>query len=83
MTDNDPRCARCGGPVDKDGRTLDARTGASIALLPPRAPLSLPNDDSSEDLPPGERYARAVERRDALIRDRRMSKGRRHTDQHP
>ena len=81
MTDTDPRCALCGGPVGTDGRPLTARTAVSIAPSP-RAPLSQPKDDCSDDLQPGERYARAVERRDVLIRDRRMSKGRRQTDQH-
>jgi hypothetical protein len=78
MTNNAPRCALCGGPVDQDGRAV-----ASVAYLRRRAPMSRPVDDPSADLSPGERYARAVERRNALIRDRRMSKGRRDTDQHP
>jgi len=82
MTDTDPRCALCGGVVGKDGRTLEARTVASIVPSAPRAPI-VSKDDPSEDLPPGERYSRAVERRDALVRDRRVSKGRRYTDQHP
>ena len=90
MTDTDPCCALCGGPVGKDGRTLEARTVASIAPSAPRGPMAskprapmASKDDPSEDLPPGERYSRAVERRDALVRDRRISKGRRYTDQHP
>ena len=90
MTDTNPRCTLCGGLVGKDGQTLDARTVASIAPSAPnaqmaskaRAPMAS-KDDPSEDLPPGERYSRAVERRDALVRDRRISKGRRYTDQHP
>jgi hypothetical protein len=82
MTDNDPRCAQCGGPVGKDGQTLQGRRMASIAPSPPRAAMSPSKDDPLEDQVLAERYARAVERRDALIRDRRMSKGRRQTDKH-
>lgn len=39
--------------------------------------------DDPQDLTPVERYARAIERRNTLIRDRRMSErpGRRDTDQ--
>ena len=85
MSDNDPRCSLCGGPVGKDGRTL-----APVASFPPRIPpvprvAAVPKDDPSAELSAGERFARAVERRDTLIRDRRISpqRGRRHTDQHP
>jgi hypothetical protein len=80
MSDHDLRCSQCGGPVGKDGRTL-----APVASSPPRVapvapPVAVPKDDPSDDpsadLPAGERFARAIERRDALIGDRRTSEQR-------
>ena len=80
-------CALCGGPVGEDGRTL-----ASTPLVPmkPRqaaafASSAPPADDPLQHLTPVERYARAIERRNTLIRDRRTSgrPGRRDTDRHP
>jgi hypothetical protein len=83
--DEDTRCTLCGGPVGKDGRTL-----SSVPTLPPRAApvvraAPLQDADPFEHLTPGERFARAIERRNALTPDRRTSeqRGRRHTDQHP
>jgi hypothetical protein len=63
MTDNEPRCALCGCPVDQDGRTV-----ASVAYVRRRAPMSRPMDDPSADLSPGERICargRAAERSDS------------------
>ena len=67
-------CALCGGPVDQKGRTVAAappsrpgrvRTVASVAQLQGADPLA--------HLTPGERFTRALDRRDALVRDRRKN----------
>ena len=73
MADKESRCALCGGPVDASGQAA-AVTAFSPSRVPP-VPLRIPEpeDDSLAHLTPGERFARAVERRDALIRDRRKS----------
>jgi hypothetical protein len=87
MGDNDIcRCALCGGPIDVNGHTLvrfaqpppTRHVGAS-----PVAPAD--NDDPASEMTPHERFARAIERRDALIRDRRTAggRGRRCTDPDP
>lgn len=77
-------CAQCGGPVDEDGRSLTPAPPVRMerraaATTPPRQP----DDDPLQHLTPGERYARAIERRNTLIRDRRTSerRGRRDSDQ--
>ena len=66
-------CLLCGGPVDGKGQTL--APAASLPHLPkpvaPKAQLS--GDDPLAHLTPGERFARAVDRRDALVRDRRKN----------
>lgn len=78
-------CVRCGGPVDEDGRALPlaptVRMERRTAAASP--PQVQPEDDPLQHLTPGERYARAIDRRDTLIRDRRRSErpGRRTTDQ--
>jgi hypothetical protein len=80
-------CALCGGPVGEDGRTLASTP--PVRMEPRKAAAfaspARPDDDPLQHLTPVERYARAIERRNTLIRDRRTSErpGRRHTDQHP
>jgi hypothetical protein len=58
------RCAACGGPVGPGGQTLTP--------LPPRAaprvkaaPRTRQGEDVNDDLTPVERFARAIQRRDA------------------
>jgi hypothetical protein len=68
-------CALCGGPVGEDGRTL---ASTPLVRMEPRqaaafASSAPPADDPLQHLTPVERYARAIERRNILIRDRRTS----------
>jgi hypothetical protein len=55
------------------------RLGSRVRAGAPAAPQT---DDPHWNLTPGERFERAIERRDAMIRDRRASSqgGRRRTD---
>lgn len=78
-------CALCGGPVDDDGQALPFASPVRVERRRV-ATFSRPthaDDDTLKHLTPGERYAQAIERRNALIRDRRTSErpGRRDTDQ--
>jgi hypothetical protein len=64
--DEEGRCALCGGPVGKDGRT-------TVPVRPPRKPVSLPptpsrgaTDSPDDGLTPAERFERAKKRRDAV-----------------
>ena len=82
MASKDFCCAACGGPIGEDGHTL-----AFSEQVRHRAPAEsiaakkhVVDDDPFKHLSPAERFARAIERRDALIRDRRMSTGRRQGD---
>jgi hypothetical protein len=83
MGDNDiRRCPQCGGPVDLDGHTL-IRVARPLPTRHLRAsPAAPPDDDPAWTMTPNERFARAIERRDALLRDRRTAgaRGRRSTD---
>jgi hypothetical protein len=81
------RCPFCAGPVDADGHTLvpgapRVPTRPTPSASPAPAP---PDNDPTGELTPTERFARAIERRDTLIRDRRIAggAGRRSTDPDP
>jgi hypothetical protein len=74
-------CALCGAPVGADGQALpfaskvhERRRTATVTRA------TQPDDDPLKDLTPVERYAQAIDRRNALIHDRRTSerRGRRH-----
>ena len=66
-------CGLCGGPVDEKGQTL--APAASLPQRPdPVAPQAqLSGDDPLAHLTPGERFTRAIQRRDALVRDRQKN----------
>ena len=76
------QCRVCGGPVDDNGHTLLPVDPLPRHRLEPTLPSPPDNDSSSDDMTPAERFARAIDRRDALIRDRRIAggAGRRSTD---
>lgn len=79
------QCPFCGGPIDVNGVTLAPVTRPlTTAPRPANAAASQDNDSASE-MTPNERFARAIERRDAMIRDRRTAggAGRRSTDPQP
>jgi hypothetical protein len=63
------RCGKCGGAVGEDGRIL---TSAEHVCIAPRPIL---HEEPLEDITPAEQFLRAVERRDALIRERRTPHG--------
>jgi hypothetical protein len=81
MADSITRCRLCGGPIGEDGRTLLPVTSNRSAPLSAQVARA-PHDDPPNHLTPAERFARAVERRDVLVRDRRAAgqRGRRETD---
>ena len=68
-------CAICGGPVGKDGRTLTPLRQLPQQVAAVAATVNVRDDDPYAHLTPGERFSRAIERRDALIRDRRNGGG--------
>lgn len=79
---NSGRCPLCGGPVNVNGQTL-VRVGPPVSTRHlPMSPAPAPENDPESAMTPHERFARAIERRDTLIRDRRIagSAGRRSTD---
>ena len=64
--DEEKRCALCGGPVGKDGRT-------TMPVPPRKKPVSLAptasqavTDSPDDGLTPAERFERAKKRRDAV-----------------
>jgi hypothetical protein len=63
------RCGKCGGAIGEDGRTL---TSAELVVAPTKRTA---HEDPLEDITPAEQFLRAVERRDALIRERPTSDG--------
>ena len=69
-------CAACGGPVGPDGQTL---TPLPPRAAPPvKAPPATPQvEDVNDDLTPVQRFARAIQRRDAATpkRPSRSGKG--------
>lgn len=82
-----PRCARCGGYVDDEGRTVQPLEILSLkesrtALEAPRRPSTpVADPDPRARLTPGQRYTLALERRDSRLTDRRVAGGgRRATD---
>src|SRR4029453_6083430 len=80
------RCRVCGGPVDDNGHSLLPVDPLPPARhLTPSPPAPRETDPASDEMKPTERFARAIERRDALIRDRRIAggAGRRLTDPDP
>jgi len=85
MGDNDAfrRCRVCGGPVHLNGQSLIPVTPAVQTKHLPVNPA--PDNGPESSMTPNERFARAIERRDALVRDRRIAQGagRRSTDPDP
>ena len=79
------RCPFCGGPIDVNGLTLAPVTRSLTTTHRPASPAASPDDDPASEMTPNERFARAIERRDAMIRDRRTAggAGRRSTDPRP
>ena len=74
MSTNQPACcALCGGPVDEKGRTVVARPPVPARVKSVGSVSQLQGDDPLAHMTPGERFARAVDRRDALVRDRRQN----------
>ena len=85
MGDNDAirRCRVCGGPVNVNGQSL-----VPVALRTrhfPASPAPPADNDPDMGMTPNERFARAIERRDTMVRDRRTAggAGRRSTDPGP
>ena len=87
MGNNDAirRCRLCGGPVNVNGQSLVPVAPALRTRHLPASPAAPPDKDPEWGMTPNERFARAIERRDTLIRDRRTSggAGRRSTDPDP
>ena len=79
------RCPFCGGPVDVNGDTLTPVRRPLPTTHLPSSQAASPDNDPASEMTPNERFARAIERRDTLIRDRRASggAGRRSTDPDP
>ena len=75
-------CPFCGGPVNVNGHTLVPVAPPLPTRHVPASPAPPPDNDPASEMTPTERFARAIERRDALIRDRRIAggAGRRSTD---
>jgi hypothetical protein len=79
-------CVSCGGPIDRQGRTLSPRLRlAEPAHVFPTSVAPTLDDDPLQDLSPVVRFNQAIDRRNQLVRDRRAMNGtgRRGTDRVP
>ena len=69
------RCAVCGGPVGKDGRTVTPVPSRPAARVPAPPTPKMPVDDAPDDLTPVQRFERALQRRDAARPKRPSERG--------